>query len=147
MKKIIILILGLCFLVNILEEDEDYIVRVIASSNNEEDIELKEEIFKDIIFYINSYSSLSPTELEDILKSNISDIEQILIAYDVEYLISFKDMSLHKYDNSINTKYHGIEITINQGEGTNCWCNLYKEHCNILGEEITYKSYLKQLRN
>ena len=151
----------------IINNKEEYIlipneairVRVIANSDNEKDIKVKENI-KDKL----------NIELDKLL-IKVNDIEEarIKINNNLDFINTFVDKSLkelnYNLDYSVNYGlnyfpqkefkgiiyndglYESLVVTLGEGKGPNYWCVLYPPLCMIDNnrEDIEYRSYIKDL--
>ena len=143
----------------ILIPNEAIRVRVIANSNNEEDIQVKERL-KDKL----------NKELQDILK-NITNINEARkkISSSLDFINNFVDKSLKElnYDKKYSINYglnyfpekvfkglvyseglyESLVVTLGEGKGPNYWCVLYPPLCLIdsNNEENDYRFFIKEI--
>lgn len=171
MKKVtVILAIIMMFVMNnksvesIIIPNEAIRVRVIANSNSNYDLEVKENVRSDIEkkVYALLENITSIEKARDILISNIKNIE-------VEVEKSFEKQN---YNNTFEVKYglnyfpekkfkgviyeegyyESLVITIGKGEGNNWWCVLYPPLCVLDFEEeektdIEYQSFVSEIIN
>ena len=144
----------------ILIPEEAIRIRVIANSNSESDIKIKEELSKDfnnkVEKILNNVKSLE--EARDIIKNNYdlltNYVEKKLneinysgnfkIKYGMNY---FPEKIFHdvKYKEGY---YESLVVTLGEGKGPNYWCVLYPPLCNINeNKNIEYKFYVKEILN
>lgn len=136
-------------------------VRVIANSNSEYDLKIKEEL-KDKL----------NNELNILLEktTNIDDARTI-INNNLNYINNFVDKNLKElqYNNSFSINYglnyfpekvfkgvlynsglyESLLITLGEGKGSNYWCVLYPPLCSIDNNKVEkeYRSFIKDLIN
>ncbi len=163
MKKgiIILFILSLILIFNTKEKDilipnNAIRFRVIANSNSvkdqEEKLIIKDNIEKDIYKLIMGVKNKE--EVDNILKNNIQEIENIIDKYNVKYDIKYG----YNYFPNKNYKgviypagnYESLVITLGEGLGDNFWCVLFPPLCLLDNEkedvgEVKYKLYVKEL--
>ncbi len=144
----------------ILIPEEAIRIRVIANSNSESDIKIKEELSKDfnnkVEKILNNVKSLE--EARDIIKNNYdlltNYVEKKLneinysgnfkIKYGMNY---FPEKIFHdvKYKEGY---YESLVVTLGEGKGPNYWCVLYPPLCNINeNKNIEYKFYVQEILN
>ena len=144
----------------ILIPEEAIRIRVIANSNSESDIKIKEELSKDfnnkVEKILNNAKSLE--EARDVIKNNYdlltNYVEKKLneinysgnfkIKYGMNY---FPEKIFHdvKYKEGY---YESLVVTLGEGKGPNYWCVLYPPLCNINeNKNIEYKFYVQEILN
>ena len=144
----------------ILIPEEAIRIRVIANSNSESDIKIKEELSKDfnnkVEKILNNVKSLE--EARDVIKNNYdlltNYVEKKLneinysgnfkIKYGMNY---FPEKIFHdvKYKEGY---YESLVVTLGEGKGPNYWCVLYPPLCNINeNKNIEYKFYVQEILN
>lgn len=143
----------------ILIPNEAIRVRVIANSNDDEDIKIKEKL-KDII-NINVEKILKNvkniTDARKKINSNLENIHKIVekslkeMKYDKTYNISYglnyfpkKEFKGTIYDEGY---YESLVVTLGEGKGKNYWCVLYPPLCLIDEDknDYEYRSYIKDI--
>lgn len=167
MKKFFI---SLCIVIMIIFISKDKIVipkeairiRIIASSNEKKDQEIKKEVKNSIESDI--YNLLKDTtnieEARSILKDNIPTIDrkvnQVLTKYQEKYNLNYgynyfpaKEYKGIKYDEGL---YESLVVTIGEGKGDNWWCVMFPPFCLMEAEEnstseIEYRLMVKDLIN
>ena len=147
---------------------EDYImipneairVRVIANSNNNYDINIKEQL-KDKLNIeldklLNNASSIY--DVRKIINNNLSFINNYVskslkeLNYDKKYSINYgmnyfpeKIFKGIKYNSGL---YESLVVTLGDGKGPNYWCVLYPPLCSIdNSDNIEYRSLLIDILN
>ena len=163
MKKIIIILFGLSLLFIFSSKENDIIIpnnairfRVVANSDSLEDqnekLIIKQKIEKEVYNLIgNANSSL---EVNNILESNLENIDNIVKSYNIPYNINYGS----NYFPTKNYKgvmyptgnYDSLVITLGKGAGSNFWCVLFPPLCLLDNEkedvgEVDYKFYVKKL--
>ncbi len=171
MKKltIIIAILFSIFLIHNNQEElliipnEAIRIRVIANSDDEKDIKIKEKVKDDLNRTVNNILKdvKGIDEAREKLENNMSlftetvdkslkeeNIEEVFnINYGLNYFPS-KMFQGVKYNEGY---YESLVVTLGSGKGSNYWCVLYPPLClieeNYENKEIEYRSYIKDILN
>lgn len=166
MKKIIIcfIIFGMFLLNNRTEAvvipDSAIRIRVIASSNSEEDQSIKQKV-KELLEY-RMYKLLKNVRGVNLarktIKDNLDEIEkevkQLLKdenyeeGYDINYGMNYFPQKEYKGINYEEGYYESLVVTLGKGEGENWWCVLFPPLCLIEASEsdtVEYKSFVKEL--
>ena len=142
MKKI--MFLGISVLIGILvyqKNDEIIIpsdairVRIIANSNNIEDLyakkKLKNEIKNDLYNMVKNANS--SREASDKIENNLDKIESIVSSktedYKINYGMNYFPKKTYKGVLYPEGKYNSLVITLGKGLGDNWWCVLYPPLC------------------
>jgi len=126
------------------------LVEVVSSAND--GVEGLDKIEKEVYNLIgNANSSL---EVNNILESNLENIDNIVKSYNVPYNINYGS----NYFPTKNYKgvmypagnYDSLVITLGKGTGSNFWCVLFPPLCLLDNDkkdisDIEYKSYVKKL--
>lgn len=164
MKKIIFLTISVVVGILVYNQHEEIVIpmdairiRIIANSNNIEDLyekkRLKEEIkseLYDLVKDVNSSSEASSNIQENMEKINklvSSKTEDYSINYGMNYFPSktYKGV-IYKEGN-----YNSLVITLGKGLGDNWWCVLYPPLCmmedNPNTKDVEYRSFVKDLLN
>lgn len=162
MKKglliLICFIIGLCIYK---KEDEIVIpsdairVRIIANSNNIQDInqklKLKNEIKKDLYDFVrNAKNSL---DASNNIQNNLNTIKKIISQKTNDFTINYGKNYFPKkvYRGIIYSEgmYNSLTITLGKGHGENWWCVLYPPLClineNNTTNDVEYRSYVYDL--
>lgn len=167
MKKIIILLAIISAVVLIVNKKEEYIVipqeairiRVIANSNDDEDIKVKEIVKDNLNIEINKLLIDAKTinEARYIIETNLSNIESIVsnvlrsLSYNKEFKINYgmnlfpeKEFKGIKYENGY---YESLVITLGEGKGNNYWCVLYPPLCLLDNskKDVEYRFFVQEL--
>ena len=165
MKKFII---SLCIIGTILFISKDKIVipkealriRVIASTNDKKDqdikYEVKDGIEKDIYNLLRDTKNIS--EARDIIENNLDNIDNkvsnILNKYKETYKLNYgynyfpaKEYKGIEYEEGL---YESLVVTIGEGKGDNWWCVMFPPFCLMEAEnnntsEVEYKIMVKEL--
>lgn len=128
-KVIIITVIVLIILIGFLNKKDEYRIRVIASSNSQTDIALKNEIANEINNYL-----IDNNITKDNIKSNIEDIEKIVASYEIEYTINdtYENFPSKEINGKISSGgyYKCLLITLGEGKGKNYFSVLYPEYYN-----------------
>ena len=162
MKKILIILL-LLFGLYLFSKDDSRIsddsirFRVIANSNSEEDIKMKELVVKELSSTLFKENSLEGTRSNII--SNISQIEKKIDRvfdnnnYDKTYNVIYgmNEFPEKIYNGVVYEKglYESLVVEIGDGSGNNYWCFLYPSLCLLDykngEEEVEYKSKIAEI--
>lgn len=162
MKKIILvllLIIGLYLFSkdNTKISDDSIRFRVIANSNSEEDIKMKELVVKELSGTLFKENSLEGTRSNII--SNISQIERRIDKvfdnnnYDKTYNVIYgmNEFPEKVYNGVVYEKglYESLVVEIGDASGNNYWCFLYPSLCLVDyengDEEVEYKSKIAEI--
>lgn len=159
MKKILIIFIALIVLFILIKNEETLMIpeesirfRVIANSNEEEDIDVKEYLVNEImdnesiIFNSNSIESSRKN-----IKENIENVEKVVNntfkklnynkKYDIKYGINYFPKKKYKGINYNPGYYESLVITIGDGKGNNYWCVMFPPLCMIDEENLNDKEY------
>ena len=137
-------------------------VRVIANSDNKEDIEIKEIIKEDLNKNVDKIlkNTNSIEEAREKLNKNLNNIHSIVekklkelnynIVFNINYGLNYfpeKTFNGVKYDAGY---YESLVITLGEGKGDNWWCCLFPPLCLIEAEEseteaVEYKFFIKEI--
>lgn len=162
MKKILIILL-LLFGLYLFSKDDSRIsddsirFRVIANSNSEEDIKMKELVVKELSSTLFKENSLEGTRSNII--SNISQIEKRIDRvfdnnnYEKTYNVIYgmNEFPEKIYNGVVYEKglYESLVVEIGDGSGNNYWCFLYPSLCLLDykngEEEVEYKSKIAEI--
>ena len=167
MKKFII---SLCIIGSIIFISKDKIVipkealriRIIASSNEKKDQDIKKEVKNNIesnIYYLLKDVD-NVEDARNIIEDNLDDIDnrvnQVLKKYHENYKLNYgynyfpaKEYKGIKYDEGL---YESLVVTIGEGKGDNWWCVMFPPFCLMEAEEnstseIEYRLMVKDLIN
>jgi len=167
MKKVIIIIavvvismLGTKGEANVLIPKDAIRLRVLANSNSEDDLEIKEkvriEVEKVISNILNNTfnvddarktlrNSLSRIDDEVGKVLNINEYDQ---TYKVDYGMHYFPEKIHKGVKYEEGTYESVLITLGEGKGDNWWCVLFPPLCLLEAEEsdeVEYKFFVSDL--
>ena len=162
MKKILIILLFI-FSLYLFSKDDSRIsddsirFRVIANSNSEEDIKMKELVVKELSSTMFKENTLEGTRSNII--SNISQIEKRIDRvfdnnnYDKTYNVIYgmNEFPEKVYNGVVYEKglYESLVVEIGDGSGNNYWCFLYPSLCLLDykngEEEVEYKSKIAEI--
>lgn len=162
MKKILIILLFI-FSLYLFSKDDSRIsddsirFRVIANSNSEEDIKMKELVVRELSSTLFKENSLEGTRSNII--SNISQIEKRIDRvfdnnnYDKTYNVIYgmNEFPEKVYNGVVYEKglYESLVVEIGDGSGNNYWCFLYPSLCLLDykngEEEVEYKSKIVEI--
>ena len=131
--------------------------RVIASSDEVKDQEIKKEIVRNVSSVINeSQKSTSLEETRTYINNKLPEfneiVEKTLIEnndkrdFKVNYGLNYfpkKELNDEEYPEGM---YESLVITLGEGQGNNFWCILFPPLCMIEeNEDYEYKSFFKEI--
>ena len=154
MKKIVLIIFVIVTVLSINKNYNDQNMirfRIIASSNQEEDQELKRKILKSIKKDLLSSSATTIEEEREYLKNKIPTFEEKIKKelpnnnYSIHYGLNYFPQKQYNGKTYKEGEYESLVITLGSGEGNNFWCILFPPLCMIDEEEIEYKSLIKEV--
>lgn len=163
MKKILILIfVGLILFILIDKEkmivvpDESIRFRVIAASNNEKDIKVKEKVVENISSKLSEiFTSVSIDKSRKKVNNNIKNLKKIIDdtfkelnyqkKYNVNYGINYFPEKKYKGIKYNSGYYESLVITIAEGKGDNFWCVMFPPLC-MIDESVDKKDYDYKLK-
>lgn len=137
-------------------------VRVIASSNDEYDQEVKMNV-KDIVTN-DMYNLMSNVDSIESARESITnniptlskDIDKYLKGinyythYDINFGYNYFPKKIYKGVEYKEGMYESLVVTLGNGEGNNWWCVLFPPICMIEAEESTdveYTTMVKEIMN
>ena len=162
MKKILIIIIAIPFLLNILSTNkitDDLIrIRVLANSNSDYDIKVKENISNNVK---NMMGNLL-VDIKDIdtarkvIKKNINKVgdtvkesmTNVSYDYDINYGYNYFPEKTYNGKTYAAGDYESLLIKLGKGEGNNWWCILFPPFCLLEAEEsekVEYSFFLTEL--
>ncbi len=166
MKKyifIIILIIVSYFFLNfdnnIKIPDEAIRLRVIANSNSEYDLKIKEKVKKElqsnIVTMLSNVNDINEARI--IINKNISMLdnkiskllkkENYLLSHSLNYGLNYFPEKQFKGITYKEGYYESIKVTLGEALGDNWWCVLFPPLCLLEAEEsdeIEYKFFIKE---
>ena len=125
--------------------------RVIANSNKEEDIKVKEYLVNEIMQNETSiFSNLSINETRNKINDNIENVKKVVsntfekLDYnkkiDVNYGINYFPEKIYKGVKYDSGYYESLVITIGEGKGNNYWCVMFPPLC-MVDENVSNREY------
>ncbi|MEG2457615.1 MAG: stage II sporulation protein R [Bacilli bacterium] len=169
MKKILIIISIFIFLLALTSSKNQYVIipedsirfRIIPSSNNIEDQNMKEKVKNNLekeIVNLSSGNNINEsrktiTNNLDNFKSNIDKTfkdNNYNKDFKVNYGLNYFPEKTYKGVKYKKGYYESLVVEIGKAEGDNFWCVLFPPLCLLEAEktnksEIEYKSYIKEL--
>lgn len=162
MKKLVIIIAVIIFILSLnktyeLNQNNTIRFRVIASSDEVKDQEIKKEIVRNVSSVINeSQKSTSLEETRTYINNKLPEfneiVERTLIEnndkrdFKVNYGLNYfpkKELNNEEYPEGM---YESLVITLGEGQGDNFWCILFPPLCMIEeNEDYEYKSFFKEI--
>lgn len=163
MKKIAIVLLILPLVFNIynnkIEENELIRIRVLANSNSEYDINVKNKVsnnLKDTMYTLLknvedvTIARKTINNNMDIIENSIEKgLENELYSYQLNYGLNYFPEKKYNGKTYKEGEYESLLVTLGKGEGDNWWCILFPPFCLIEAEEsnedIEYSFFLSDL--
>ncbi len=165
MKKIIIICISIALIITIIKNDEYNLTedtirfRVIANSNSEKDIIMKEKVVEqvsNILFYDNNDNINNKRDniiknignienkIEDLFKSN-----KYNKIYNLSYGLNYFPKKEYMGRTFNAGEYESLVIEIGEAKGNNYFCILYPPLCMIDKDKgkIEYKSKILEILN
>ena len=162
-KTIILIIIALVIVIlvknkndNIVIPKESIRIRIIASSNDERDIneklKVKKEVEKELAKLLKDTKSIE--EARSIINKNLAKLNIVIddttnYKYDVKFGKNYFPKKYYKglvYDEG---EYESLVITLGEGTGDNWRCVLFPPLCLLEGNEdtkdVTYQFYVKEI--
>lgn len=168
MKKLLIISMVIITVLSLAKREvikipnESIRFRIIASSNNKKDQQIKKELLKKLTNSINEIE-ITPNNLEEtrkIIKQNIPQFEKIIEEtlkennYNKQYKIEYGDNYFPQKDYKGTTysegNYESLVITLGDGLGENFWCVLFPPLCLLETsdeeiDDVEYTSFIKEI--
>ena len=168
MKKIIVLIIFIIISYTLISfyitknieiPNESIRIRVLSNSNLDIDQNIKKQISKNVMIYLNkklkNINNIKDARSKII--SSINNINKIIDKtlkdnninqdYKTTYGYNFfpeKEFQNKKYKEGF---YESLLITLGNGLGNNFWCLLFPPLCMLDNEEVEYTSLINELLN
>ena len=152
MRKILLIVVIIVFIVSLVEnkKSEEIRVRIIPNSNEFIDLEIKESVKGSIIYYLHNIYD----ESYEIYKKNISNsivyLEEIIEKQFCECEITFDYHTLYNktYNDNIvkNEESLVLLIVLGKGKGDNWWGSIYPKYLEVSGDDVVlYRSLFVDL--
>ena len=157
LKKIVFLLIAVIIGILVKQKDGEIIipsdairVRIIASSNNIEDLyakkKLKDEIKNDLYTFVKGANSSNEASIS--ISNNLENIKKIISEktkdFKINYGINHFPKKIYKGVIYPEGDYESLVITLGKGLGDNWWCVLYPPLCmieeNINTTDVSYRS-------
>ena len=170
MKKLLIITMITITIISLTKKEvikipnESIRFRIVASSNNQKDQQIKKELLKKLTNSINEIEII-PNNIEEtrkIIRQNIPKFEKIIEEtlkdnnYNKQYKIEYGENYFPQKDYKGTTysegNYESLVITLGDGQGENFWCVLFPPLCLLETsdeelEEVEYTSFIKEILN
>ena len=159
MKKIIFLTISVVIGILVYQKNDEIIipsdsirVRIIANSNNIEDLykkkKIKEEIKKDLYDLVKDVSNSEDASKS--IENNLDKINNLVSSktndFNITYGMNYFPKKTYKGVLYNAGNYNSLVITLGKGLGENWWCVLYPPLCMIDENETTtdveYRSFV-----
>ena len=159
MKKIIFLTISVVIGILVYQKNDEIIipsdsirVRIIANSNNIEDLykkkKIKEEIKKDLYDLVKDVSNSEDASKS--IENNLDKINNLVSSktndFNITYGMNYFPKKTYKGVLYNAGNYNSLVITLGKGLGENWWCVLYPPLCMIDDNETTtdveYRSFV-----
>jgi len=164
MKKIIFLTISVVIGILVYNQNEEIIipddsirVRIIANSNNIEDLyekkKLKEEIKNELYDLVMNADNSS--EASSSIQDNMDKINKLISSktkdYSINYGMNYFPKKAYKGVVYKEGNYNSLVITLGKGLGENWWCVLYPPLCmmedNQSTSDVEYRLFVKDVLN
>ena len=165
MKKILIIMFTIFIIFSLIKNEESILIpeesirfRVIANSNDKEDIAIKEYLKNKIIDSNEElFESKSLDNSRNEINNKIDNIKELInntfneLNYDKDYKVNYginyfpeKNYKGVKYKEGY---YESLVVTIGEGKGNNYFCVMYPPLCLIdeNTEEVEYRFKIKEI--
>ena len=159
MKKIVFLLISVVIGILVYQKNDEIIipsdsirVRIIANSNNIEDLykkkKIKEEIKKDLYDLVKDVSNSEDASKS--IENNLDKINNLVSSktndFNITYGMNYFPKKTYKGVLYNAGNYNSLVITLGKGLGENWWCVLYPPLCMIDDNETTtdveYRSFV-----
>ena len=163
LKKLIVILFLITLVVCVSKNESEVLIpsdairfRIIASSNNIEDQQIKYEIKNEIEPVLASILSNSQThdDTKELINENMYKLEEIIdkhnVSYNINYGNNYFPEKTYKGIHYAEGNYESLVITLGEGIGDNWWCVLFPPLCLLEAseanyDEITYTTYIKEI--
>ena len=167
MKKVLLILGIIMSIILIINNKEEYIlipneairVRVIANSNSEYDIKVKEELKDKLNNYVNKLINNinNIDDAREAIKSNLNNIHNYVDkslkklnyskSYSLNYGLNYFPEKIFKGIKYNSGLYESLVVTLGEGNGPNYWCVLYPPICLIDNnkKDVEYRSFIKDI--
>lgn len=137
-------------------------IRIIPNSNEEYDINVKNEVRKNLESYLDTLMTNADNidSARSILKNNFENIDEKINSvistlnynngYKINYGLNYFPQKVFKGVTYNEGYYESIVVTLGKGLGDNWWCVLFPPLCLLEAEEETeaeYRSYVIDMIN
>ncbi len=161
MKKIIVFLFAISFIVLLTKDNSVYIdngirYRIIANSDSVEDQNLKWKINDELITIIKKMDSSSKESMDQSIKEYIPEIENAIKKYtdiySVNYGNNFFPQKEYKGTTYAKGYYPSLVITLGESSGHNWWCFMFPPLCSLEYQKdnisnVEYDFYFKKIIN
>ncbi len=164
MKKIVYLCICLFIGLLVYKKNNEIIIpddairlRIIANSNNIEDLyekkKIKSEIENDIYSLVSNTKSIDSAR--NYIKDNLENIRKLINSktsdFKLDYGINYFPKKVYKGVIYPEGNYESLVITLGKGLGDNWWCVLYPPLClindNDTTSDVSYRSFVYDILN
>ena len=142
MRKILLMIVIIIFLVCIFyDEQEEIRVRIVPNSDSKEDLEIKEIVKNITVCYLKEAYDNDFNKYKDNINKSINYLKEIIDnKINAEVLITFDNHTLYNktYNNNVieNSNELTLYIEIGTGKGSNWWGTVYPEFLIVSSSEV-----------
>ncbi|MDD2391407.1 MAG: stage II sporulation protein R [Bacilli bacterium] len=156
------LIISDFFVEEVIIPEDSIRIRILANSNKDEDLAVKEEVKDDVQKELNKILKDSKN-IKDARKTIITSmpeinntVEKSLMSqnvyqkFDINYGYNYFPDKEYKGVIYNEGYYESVLVTLGEGMGNNWWCVLFPPLCLIEGqvnEEVEYKLFVKEMIN
>jgi hypothetical protein len=157
MKKLIaIIILGLLSIIICISKDEKQIrLRIISSSDDKDDIMLKEEVKNAVTYYLKEIYVEDYQTYVNNINNSLVDLENIIDRNYIDCNVEFNYHTLYNKENNgmpiKNESILTLVITLGKGEGNNWWGTIYPEYlgmesCSVVKYESLFANLINYIK-
>lgn len=155
MKKILLGLIITLFIFNIFSNENNNInnelirIRVLANSNSEYDLNVKENVSADLkkelyklLVNVNDINNARKTindnmnSIDNIVSRNL---ENVNYSYQISYGLNYFPEKKYNDITYEAGEYESLLVTLGKGEGENWWCILFPPFCLLEAEESSQK--------
>lgn len=167
MKKVLVILAIITFIVLYNNSNEDYVVipkesvrfRIIPNSNKTEDLFMKEKVknqISDVIYDIEKSDSLEATRVNiqnsiptmESKITNLFETENYNKSFKINYGMNYFPEKIYKGVKYESGNYESVVVEIGEKAGDNYWCVLFPPLCLLEAEEseeVEYKFFVTEM--
>lgn len=147
---IVLVVAFLSFIISVNDKEKEIRVRIIPSSNNSYDLEVKEEVKELVLDYLSLIYDKDYEECKNNINQTYKELEIDLNNSFDDVSVSFDYHTLYNktYNDSamLNSEELTLYVVIGEGNGDNWWGSIYPEYLSG-SAEVSYESILVNVIN